>query len=562
MFIGKGGHFMRRRDKRLIKKVLSAILSAVMVMSVTVTAFADDAPVDHVTVDAEEGESKTENVGDVDHVINSEDDQPWAVQVEAYGGSAQVTTGDVKSHSNVESALAPGVVSWVEDNGSANVETGNITASNGGYGLNAYAGEGSTNNIKTGSVTTDNTGANFESEFGGQMTAEINGDINAGLNGVTSRSYDENSETEITVNGNITAEHAGALAYAYDGGFTFATINGNINAEKEGANSYTRGKDSISIINVNGNVTVTDHGTYPGAVQSLSDEGGSSLTVVNGDVTNTSGKGAAIYLRADSDSFSAVGVDGTAKGGEIPVVVEKNTDLNNINVAVWKVEANDQGQIGGVYDRDTGIITYSRAVEETINYIIKLEDNSDASLSAVETAHEGEKVILNIDVNSGYELKGAYNGMGEKVPLQKDNDGNWYVIVPKGGGVYLSVKLYKIEKDNSDKKDDNVLTWTAANNAGTAAYASLEAFGAAGVSMISSAASGATVTIDATSFTSLPASIVAALMMRPDVTFIFTYMLNGVKYTVTIPAGTNLAGLMNASGGIDFASLASFTTAG
>ena len=80
--------------------------------------------------------------------------------------------------------------------------------------------------------------------------------------------------------------------------------------------------------------------------------------------------------------------------------------------------------------------------------------------------------------------------------------------------------------------------------------------------MISSAAPGSTVTIDATSFTSLPASIVAALMARPDVTFVFTYMLNGVKYTVTIPAGTNLAGLLNASGGIDFASLASFTVAG
>ena len=39
-----------------------------------------------------------------------------------------------------------------------------------------------------------------------------------------------------------------------------------------------------------------------------------------------------------------------------------------------------------------------------------------------------------VDVNSGYELKGAYNGMGEKVPLQKDNDGNWYVIVPTQRG--------------------------------------------------------------------------------------------------------------------------------
>ena len=73
---------------------------------------------------------------------------------------------------------------------------------------------------------------------------------------------------------------------------------------------------------------------------------------------------------------------------------------------------------------------------------------------------------------------------------------------------------------------------------------------------------GSTVTMDATSFTSLPANTAAALMARPDVTFVFTYMLNGVRYTVTIPAGTNIAALLNSSGGIDFASLASFTAAG
>lgn len=572
------------KRKHIGKKLMAVLLSTVMAMSLmTVPAFADDDPVDQVTVEVGKGESKTENVGDVDHTVNSEE-EAWAVQVDVDGGSAQVTTGDVKSHSNVESIKAPGVGVWAYDNGSANVETGDITAGNGGYGLSVYAGEDSTNNIKTGSITTDNTGALVTSEYGGQMKAEINGDVNAGFNGVKAESFGENSKTDVTVNGNInaadkgvyaysqdnssseavingdiTSKHIGARAGAYDGGLSTITVDGNINAVNEGAYSYAKGENSMSLINVKGNVAITEHDDYVGAIQAVGTEGSLALTTVDGDVTNTSGKGAAIYLRADSDSFAAVGVGGTAKGGEIPVVVEKNTDLNNINVSVWKVEANDMGQIGGVFDRDTETITYSRAVEEAINYIIKLEDTSNANLSAVETAHEGEKVILNIDVNSGYELKGAYNGMGEKVPLQKDNDGNWYVIVPKGGGVYLSVELHKIEKDSNDKKDDNVLTWTAANNAGTASYASLEAFGAAGVSMISSAASGSTVTIDATSFTSLPASIVAALMMRPDVTFVFTYMFNGVKYTVTIPAGTDLAGFTNASGGIDFASLAAFT---
>ena len=39
----------------------------------------------------------------------------------------------------------------------------------------------------------------------------------------------------------------------------------------------------------------------------------------------------------------------------------------------------------------------------------------------------------------GYELLAAYNGLGVKIPLMTDKDGNYYLAVPRGGGVYLSV---------------------------------------------------------------------------------------------------------------------------
>ena len=52
---------------------------------------------------------------------------------------------------------------------------------------------------------------------------------------------------------------------------------------------------------------------------------------------------------------------------------------------------------------------------------------------------------LGIAVPDGYTLTGAYNGEGEKIALEKDADGNYYVVVPRGGGVYLSVELEKDE---------------------------------------------------------------------------------------------------------------------
>ena len=59
-------------------------------------------------------------------------------------------------------------------------------------------------------------------------------------------------------------------------------------------------------------------------------------------------------------------------------------------------------------------------------------------------AHEGEKVILKANLQSGWKIKAAYNGDGaNKQKLSKDENGNYYIIVPKGGGICLSADLEK-----------------------------------------------------------------------------------------------------------------------
>ena len=62
----------------------------------------------------------------------------------------------------------------------------------------------------------------------------------------------------------------------------------------------------------------------------------------------------------------------------------------------------------------------------------------------VDAVIEGTKVFLKIDVQSGYKVNGAFNGKGELVPLQQDDQGNYYIEVERGGGVFLSVSVEKI----------------------------------------------------------------------------------------------------------------------
>jgi len=100
----------------------------------------------------------------------------------------------------------------------------------------------------------------------------------------------------------------------------------------------------------------------------------------------------------------------------------------------------------------------AKEAEKKIQYIVRLEPPKEgATLSvtddqgqALQQGSSGEsvatqdtKVLMKIDMQDGYTLTGAYNGKGEKVMLSKDAAGNYYVMVPKGGGVYLSVTLDK-----------------------------------------------------------------------------------------------------------------------
>ncbi len=168
-------------------------------------------------------------------------------------------------------------------------------------------------------------------------------------------------------------------------------------------------------------------------------------------------------------------VTGTLETEGTPVLISESVTPENVSITVWKIDGavkDAEGEEHVVAEGTPGtesktITDDSREVERSIHYIIRVEPSQQdmIGLSGTEEVHgydtatENSTVTLKVKVPDGYTLTGAYNGEGEKIALEKDADGNYYVVVPRGGGVYLSVELEKDEDHDTDWGDWNY-TWS------------------------------------------------------------------------------------------------------
>ena len=146
-------------------------------------------------------------------------------------------------------------------------------------------------------------------------------------------------------------------------------------------------------------------------------------------------------------------VEGTVTGENSSVQLGTAELAENTTLTVWKAELNEDNRV--VTAGEEASDEAAKELEANILYIIKLEqpDSSQGSVTLAgvvdshgfDTAKEGDIVTLKTMVQEGYQLVGAFNGIDTKTSLMQDADGNYYLVVPKGGGVYLSVQLEKIE---------------------------------------------------------------------------------------------------------------------
>ena len=154
----------------------------------------------------------------------------------------------------------------------------------------------------------------------------------------------------------------------------------------------------------------------------------------------------------DSKTKFNVVVNGTISANKSAILLEDNNFVNNnFDLTAWQILSNDNGNYAEriTIENDKKVQVRDQEFEKNINYIIKTDKITGAKIrlegtsdkNGIVTAKAGAKVTLKIDLEENYSILGAYNGLEEKVGLLQDDAGNYYVIVPNGGGVLLSLAL-------------------------------------------------------------------------------------------------------------------------
>ena len=386
-------------------------------------------------------------------------------------------------------------------------------------GITAFAAEDTNETIRA--VATENDAT---VEAGNVNVTSTRGEETKAARGVIANSRNENTATVTTKDVTAADEESvyseGVYAQAFNKATSTVTVDGDVTATSKGsdatgiaAQAYV---DSSTTVNVKGDVTVEGEyadGIYAGAYSSAStevtvdgnltatattteeEERSNSTAVfvdtasdsnvkvaVKGDLKTNNGAGIAIqtYKEREEDSYGTadIVVGGVLSAKDIAVNFYNPEAAKNTSLTVWKVDLSKEGNIAkchiDTYNEDFSEKLSSEDLdmtdfEKTIRYIIKLEQpteggilsvNGTESYAGYDTAKEGETVLLKVNVKDGYRLVAAYNGKDQKLALKQDASGNYYIVVPKGGGVYLSAVLEKIEDTTSDNADKGTIEKT------------------------------------------------------------------------------------------------------
>ena len=383
-----------------------------------------------------------------------------AVETSAiFNGSAVVTVnGDVLAYQT-----GTGVVTSAEGCEGEGETTANVTV-NGNVsgvasGIDAYAIEGgSATTTVNGDVSGASRGVNATAEDSGKVDVTVNGDVSSYEIGIRTESQDEGSSTDVTVIGNVTATYDYGIREKTDrGGSSNVTVTGDVTGAV-GALAATFGDTEYFF----GDIDDAENDYALSAI-----DGGTITLVIDGDLTGTSGAGLEVGMSGKSGTVDALvtgTISGNASNGYAGVDIWDTDAANNTSLTTWKITPNSEGTVASVEHGSDP----SELFEAAINYIVKvLQPEVGASLSVTnaagealgqshgyDVAHEGETVLLKVDLEPGYVLVGAYGDAGKQIPLSQDADGNWYLQVPKGGGVMLNA----VVKPMSDLEPDEPVT--------------------------------------------------------------------------------------------------------
>ena len=578
----------------IMKKLTALTLSAMLALTASpVSVFADDDVSDEQEKVVAVDKNADEKFGDI-----SVEAEGAAVDVYASNGhTADVDTGSLENSAEGSNSQALNVDA--DKGGEANVSAeGDINAKNVGIAACSESEEKIKIDI-SGKVTTGNNPDEYDI---GILASD--GELGSGVSG---------GKTTITVHDGVKSEAWAIQTQVRNGGNTTIDVIGDVTSDFIAVDTLSlNGSNEINIDgNVSSSVDSASNVLAPVIVWSPGKKGQTTVKV-SGDITNDKGIGMVIGAR-DLDPEQTKGlslshqenlsnpdnrfwegkeggknevvVEGTIKGKTYGIVVDANSTTDPGVISVWKIEKNENGAVAATSTLDPDykpIYTESEELEKNIQYIIKckqpskggsfsITDENGNALGVVkglsdtyQWAHEDDKILVKIDLNDDYELNGVYGDEGQKLKLTKDENGNYYLVVPRGGGVFFTIDIDKKEQSSSDS-DSTATNKTAVEVSGTTINPLDNYLAQTGksvdlitrmtiYSIIGAPLSG---TISMNTGRIVDPTIVHFMLHRTDLTYILSFDLGNEHFVMTIPSNSDISQYVNKDEELDLAKLIS-----
>ena len=399
------------------------------------------------TTEVNVGKSGSEGSG---VTVKSNGESATGVEVSSHGNAKS----DVKVEGTIDvtsNADASGIViERVTEGGNVSVSSGDVVVKSGSTGKGIELGCGDENfssgiGTVNGSATVNTGSISVTTESSGEWPLAVG--IRGGVG--------EEGSVDITVNGDILA------------------TNGS--GDTEGI--QTEGVKGELTIHVIGSV---EQNGAKGFAIGLNDAGEDSsktdinITVIN-DVTAYNNDAVQIS-KMDDDSKLSLEVDGTISGKDHNIVLMGESTTEKLDITVWKVDTSNDKHVVDTYDYNNG---YSKVDvgDSIVNYIIKA-DSTEAKIAmsgqgeqrsdGTYVAKEGKEVYFSVDIPNGYTAEFYDVNDNTAYQIIPNGTGGAYISVPRGGGVYVGVRLTKTStaESNSDstKESSSANTVTIVNS--------------------------------------------------------------------------------------------------
>ncbi len=414
----------------MLKKCICLILSAVLTMTLVVQVWADA----DAEVSVTSGTVVVDNITADDTDDNPGNDKDKGADVEADGGSSSLNVGN-----DIE------VVSSSDDNDPDTADTGvEVSAEN--HGSAAVTVGGSVDVVSGGSDKA--IGVDADTDNSGTITFSAGG-------------IDATSQSGLAIGINADAEGGSSESFNIGGD--------GITASGTGAKGIDIDASEGSSVNVNvvGNIVIENknNGTDSNGIELDASGSGTEISArVAGDVKG-SGMDSSVEIKTENGAKVDVVAEGTLSAGKGAAVAFAGSP-DNVSLIIWKAEAGTDGSIVKEVIDNNGTLektTDAETLESSIHYIIRVDTSQsidlgnttemsytapDGSVINYNTAKEGERVAVKLNVPSGYVLKGVFSDEARQCSLQKEG-GEYYLIVPKGGGVFVNMWL-EAKSDSSE----------------------------------------------------------------------------------------------------------------